>query len=99
MEHLDNDMDELFHKAGEHYPLKITGSDWEGVAGKLRDENLEDLAGRDSSTLKGRSNRRRWKLLLILIPLGLAGLLYNAKITNQHKADTASPVVKDNPPE
>jgi len=38
MEHLENDMDDLFQKAGELYPLKTTGSDWDAVAGKLQNE-------------------------------------------------------------
>lgn len=38
MEHVNNDMDDLFRKAGELYPLKTSESDWDGVLGKLRDE-------------------------------------------------------------
>ena len=39
MEHLENDMDDLFQKAGELYPLKTTGSDWDAVVGKLQKED------------------------------------------------------------
>ena len=48
MEHLENDMDDLFQKAGELYPLKTTGSDWDAVAGKLQNEipgEVHDLTG------------------------------------------------------
>jgi len=48
MEHLENDMDDLFQKAGELYPLKTTGSDWDAVAGKLQNEGpgeVQDLSG------------------------------------------------------
>jgi hypothetical protein len=40
MESLSNDMDDLFRKAGDLYPLKTTGSDWDGVLGKLREEGI-----------------------------------------------------------
>ena len=42
MEHLENDMDHLFQKAGELYPLKTSGSDWDAVAGKLNEEGFGD---------------------------------------------------------
>ena len=74
MEHLENDMDDLFQKAGELYPLKTTGSDWDAVAGKLLNENpgeVHDLSGPAAVSTR----RRRWLLLLLLIPLGL-GIFY-----------------------
>jgi len=78
MEHLDNDMDDLFQKAGELYPLKISGSDWETVAGKLQDPNSGDLNDVSVLGVRGTGKKRRWRLLLLLIPLGLAGLVYNS---------------------
>ena len=74
MEHLENDMDDLFQKAGELYPLKTTGSDWDAVAGKLQNENpgeVHDLSGPNAI----RTRKRTWLLLLLLIPLGL-GIFY-----------------------
>ena len=35
MERLESDMDDLFLKAGELYPLKVSESDWDGVLGKI----------------------------------------------------------------
>lgn len=78
MEHLDNDMDDLFQKAGELYPLKISGSDWETVAGKLQDPNSGDLNDVSRFAVRGTGKKRRWRLLLLLIPLSLAGLIYNS---------------------
>ena len=81
MEHLDNDMDDLFQKAGELYPLKTTGSDWDAVAGKLQNEGPGEV--QDLSGLTAVPNRRRtWLLLLLLIPLGL-GIFYYSGYQNQ----------------
>ncbi len=35
MQHLDHDMDDLFRKAGEHYPLKMDEDDFEKVFAKM----------------------------------------------------------------
>jgi len=74
MEHIENDMDDLFQKAGELYPLKTTGSDWDAVAGKLQNESsgeVHDLTG--SAAVP--TSRKTWLFLLLLIPLGL-GIYY-----------------------
>jgi Outer membrane protein beta-barrel domain len=84
MEHLENDMDDLFQKAGELYPLKITESDWEAVAGKIQDENFGDLNVISGLTSTGTGNKRKWRLLLLLIPLCLAGIVFTSKIIHQH---------------
>ncbi len=67
MEHVENDMDDLFQKAGELYPLKTSESDWEAMLGKLNEEGF----GNQKSAIKMNSglwrNRRVWLLLLLLI--------------------------------
>lgn len=35
MQHLDHDMDDLFRKAGENYPLRTDEDDWDNMAAKL----------------------------------------------------------------
>ena len=82
MEHIDNDMDDLFQKAGELYPLKTTESDWDAVAGKLQDESFGDENYLPGLTTGGTRNKRRWLLLLLLIPLGL-GIAYTSGLLNQ----------------
>jgi Outer membrane protein beta-barrel domain len=82
MEHIDNDMDDLFQKAGELYPLKTTGSDWDAVAGKLQDESFGDTNTLSGLTARGNRNKRRWLLLLLLVPLGL-GIAYTSGLLNQ----------------
>jgi hypothetical protein len=84
MEHLDNDMDDLFQKAGELYPLKTTGSDWDAISGKLQNETpgeVHDLSG--LSAVRTR-NKRKWLLLLLLIPLGLGISYYSGKTNPEH---------------
>ena len=92
MEHLENDMDDLFQKAGELYPLKTTGSDWDAVAGKLLTESpgeVHDLSG----TTAIPNRRRTWLLLLLLIPLGFGVFYYSGNQTLTHqRAASAKPL-------
>jgi hypothetical protein len=88
MEHLENDMDDLFQKAGELYPLKTTGSDWDAVAGKLQNESpgdVQDLTGPTAIPTR----RRTWLLLLLLIPVGL-DVFYFSGNQNQRLQDAVS---------
>ncbi len=39
MQHLDNDMDELFQRAAENYPLKKGDGDWESIAKRIADRS------------------------------------------------------------
>jgi Outer membrane protein beta-barrel domain len=76
MEHLENDMDDLFQKAGELYPLKTSESDWDAMLGKLNEEgfgNQKGAAKMNSGLLR---NRRIWLSLLLLIPVGVGSILY-----------------------
>jgi hypothetical protein len=82
MEHLDNDMDDLFQKAGELYPLKTTGSDWDAVAGKLQNESFGDINAVHGLTASGTRNKRKWLLLLLLIPLSF-GIVYTSGLIYQ----------------
>jgi Outer membrane protein beta-barrel domain len=84
MEHLENDMDDLFQKAGELYPLKTTGSDWDAVAGKLQNENPGEVHDLSGPTAVRTRNNRKWLLLLLLIPLGLGISYYSGKINPEH---------------
>jgi hypothetical protein len=76
MEHLDNDMDDLFQKAGDHYPLKTNESDWDGVLGKLGEGGPRDQTAIPGVIAKGKTNKRRWGFLLLLIPIGLGSVIY-----------------------
>lgn len=85
MEPLRNDMDDLFRKSGELYPLSINGSDWEGVQAKIGEETLRDTPVIPNLTAKKKDNKRRWGLLL-LIPIGLGAFIYFSSIKKQFKS-------------
>lgn len=63
MKHFDDDMDELFNKAGRHYPLKTEPKNWDAVRGALHPEEIAAAA-------RKRNGYRRFLplLLLLLIP-------------------------------
>ena len=75
MEHVNDDMDELFQKAGELYPLKTSESDWDGMLGKLRDEISGETGIPYAVPVRNNSTKRRW-LLLMLIPAFIFSLIY-----------------------
>ncbi len=58
MQYLDNDMDELFNKAGNDYPLRTDVPDFDGVLAKL------------NPGVASRPNYRKYLLLLLLLPVG-----------------------------
>jgi hypothetical protein len=92
MEHVNNDMDDLFRKAGDLYPLKTTGSDWDSVLGRLTEEDFGEESSVPGSDTKTRRFRRRWLILLILIPLGLGSIIYFS-YSEKHPGGNALPVV------
>lgn len=66
MKHFDDDMDELFNKAGRDYPLKTDASNWDAVRGAL-------YPGEVTAPPEAKNGFRRYLplLLLLLIPLGV----------------------------
>ncbi len=65
MKYFDDDMDELFNKAGRDYPLKTDPPNWDAVRGALYPGEV--------TAPKAKSGWRRYLplLLLLLIPLGV----------------------------
>ncbi|MEO7800695.1 MAG: hypothetical protein ABIR81_01775, partial [Ginsengibacter sp.] len=63
MQSVNDDMDDLFRKAAEHYPLKTDSDNWDSVLNKM---------DRVESTLpaKNSNNYRKMLWLLMLIPVG-----------------------------
>lgn len=66
MQDLDNNMDELFQKAGEQYPLKENKSGWDDIAYLLNNTTAPPLIIKNK-----KNNRSKW--LLLLLPFLLAG--------------------------
>ena len=91
MKFFDDDMDELFNKAGRQYPLKTEPKNWEAVRGALLPE--QGVTG-------AAQKKRNWKRLLPLLLLLLIPAVYvyvgkeNAgtdKIANKNVAPTKTP--------
>lgn len=64
MKFFENDMDELFNKAGNQYPLKTEPKNWEAVRGALLQEEGVVGAAKDN-----KSRRRLLPLLLLMLLL------------------------------
>ena len=75
MDHVENDMDDLFQKAGELYPLNTDKSDWDGMLAKLDSGNIDNEAVTliDEKVIQSK-RKRRW--LLLLLPLALISYLF-----------------------
>ena len=95
MEHLENDMDHLFQKAGELYPLKTSGSDWDALTGKLNEEGFRDPAAVPGINTRTSRNKLSWLLLLLLIPIGLGSIVYFSSSKKQSIVTSAINTKKD----
>src|ERR1700709_203860 len=92
MDHVDNNMDDLFRKAGDLYPLKTSESDWDSMLEKLK----EGTSGDKNVPASGIGRKRRWTLLLLMIPALIAWGLYFFHASNN---SSAVPIKKTNIPE
>ncbi len=83
MEYLDDEMDDMFRKAGEQYPLRTSDSDWDAVLGRLK-----SVVGENAPLLMAdgnkKNNKRRFFWLLLLLPLGLFSLKYFQRTGGNH---------------
>ena len=103
MEHLENDMDDLFQKAGELYPLKTSESDWDTMLGKLNEEGFGNQKGAIKMNSGVLRNKRIWLSLLLLIPVSIGSMFYFSnsksktlsaikKLQNQKSASSVSTI-------
>src|SRR5579863_9483713 len=67
----DNDLDDLFRRASEKYPLRTDSSDWDRMAAAL--EKDANLSQDDDLNDPGKSRGRRFLWLFLLLPLAGAG--------------------------
>jgi len=65
MQYVNDDMDELFRKAAENYPLDTNSANWNKVLAGLQDQNI------NTKTPEKKRNNGRFLWLLLLLPLGL----------------------------
>ena len=63
MQDLDNDMDDLFQRAAENYPLKVDNGDWESVARKIAD------APAPSNVIIAPAKKRNKKIIILALLL------------------------------
>src|SRR4051812_10188779 len=72
MQQVNDDMDELYSKAAENYPLNTNTADWEKLRKKLAGIPGEPVI----TTTEKKNNYRTLLLLVLLIPAGLIGYRY-----------------------
>jgi hypothetical protein len=71
----DTDIDDLFRRASDKYPLRTDSSDWDRMAAALeKDPPPPD----DGTETDDRRRKRRFFWLFFLLPLGVGGLGYYA---------------------
>jgi hypothetical protein len=86
MQFVNDDMDDIFRRAAEDYPLKTDNSDWDKLVSKMRADTG------DKNNPGKKDNRRRYLLLLALIPVLLICTTY---IKNNNSRDTAVLINKE----
>ena len=76
----NDDLDNLFRRAAEGYPLRTNSSDWDKVSRKLdEDESDETFIIPPVYSGEEKNKRRRILLLLLLLPLmGIGYFLYHS---------------------
>ncbi len=92
MEYLNEDMDDLFRRAGEQYPLKTNNSDWNGVLGRLQPQ----VGGASSYELEaGRkgNNKKKFLWLLLLLPLSMVTIIYFSGSTGKRNVQVSQKVI------
>ena len=88
MQHVNDDMDDLFKRAAENYPLKTDSADWNAVAKKLSEQDDDKPAA-----APGKYRHLLW--LLLLLPLGGAYFFMSGK--NEKGVNTANEItIKEN---
>ena len=65
MQYVNDDMDELFRRAAENYPLDTSGANWNKVLALMEGET-----GEKTVSEKKQNDKRRFLWLLLLLPLG-----------------------------
>ncbi|MGI8951534.1 MAG: outer membrane beta-barrel protein [Chitinophagaceae bacterium] len=91
MEHINDNMDELFRKAADKYPLKTDTFDWNNVAKRLNESDA--ITPTEVQLTKQKSMRKFW-LLLILFPLLLVGY-FGYKYMNETNNSIKKPSSKN----
>src|SRR5215208_2531501 len=87
MQYVNDDMDEVFRKAAENYPLDTSTKDWNKVLSALQNPDVEEKLVR-------KNDKGKFLWLLLLLPFGLiCNHYYNGKSYETEKQT----VQKENP--
>lgn len=91
MQYVENDMDELFRKAGENYPLKTELSDWDTIALFLKPSSI--------SNKKNPAKKKKYSwfglLALLIAVTGISLIVFNNRYSSSsEKAMTAIQLMK-----
>lgn len=90
----DDDMDELFKRAAENYPLDTKSADWNKVLAALQGQTKTKTV---SENKRNRNGRLLW--LLLLLPLGLiCNQLYSPGTLNNNGTSKATAGNETRPP-
>src|SRR5580658_4978719 len=90
MPHINDDIDDLLRNAAENYPLKISGADWESVAGRIPEaEDVKKNAPVFALPFSQTNKRYRYLLLLLLLPIALLTAKYAGLFGGEGKAQEA----------
>ncbi len=76
MQHINDDMDDLLRNAAEDYPLKISGANWDAIAGKLATEEGKDEIAPIIVMQASKTRFYKYAALLLLIPLAYMAAKY-----------------------
>ena len=92
MQFVNDDMDDMYRQAAEEYPLKTDSGDWNKVLEKMQSDGKEKIPERKV--------RRRYFLLLVLIPLLLICTTYinNDSFKNATSAPLGNKTAIENQP-
>jgi len=92
MQYIDDDMDEVFRKAAEDYPLNTDSADWNEVLRKLSADDPEQI----NVVPANKKNYKSVLLLLLLLPITWIGYEYFHSNNNNLKNSIANKKVSTN---
>ncbi|HEV8082704.1 MAG TPA: outer membrane beta-barrel protein [Chitinophagaceae bacterium] len=91
MQHLENDMDDLFQRAAENYPLQEGKSDWENIAKRISDNtNSPEVI----APLQNNKNKKFIVLTLLLFTLVAGWLIFQNTRTGTNNNSNKTELVK-----
>ena len=82
MQHINDDIDDLLRNAAEDYPLKISGANWDTIAGRLASGEGKDEIAPVIAMQTSKARFYKYAALLLLIPLAYMAARYVGSVGN-----------------